>query len=133
MLLEKIALSFCNRVDYDISEHYWQDSMVRSNSVIHTKDLFVQIIHDLKTGYDIGCIAVKFHLTLVQIIKVIAQQNRVKKIAFSGGVFQNTLLLDLITQHLSADFELYFHQQLSPNDENISFGQWAYALATDQF
>lgn len=133
MLLEKIALSFCNRVDYDISEHYWQDSMVRSNSVIHTKDLFVQIIHDLKTGYDIGWIAVKFHLTLVQIIKVIAQQNRVKKIAFSGGVFQNTLLLDLITQHLSADFELYFHQQLSPNDENISFGQWAYALATDQF
>jgi hydrogenase maturation factor HypF (carbamoyltransferase family) len=24
---------------------------------------------------------------------------------------------------LGGDFELYFHQKMSPNDENISFGQ----------
>jgi hydrogenase maturation factor HypF (carbamoyltransferase family) len=29
----------------------------------------------------------------------------------------------LLKLKLSAKFDLYFHQRLSPNDENISFGQ----------
>ncbi len=44
-------------------------------------------------------------------------------LAFSGGVFQNTLLVDMIIELLSHKRRLYFHQQLSPNDECIGFGQ----------
>jgi hypothetical protein len=39
---------------------------------------------------------------------------------------KNALLVDLLVRHLSKDFHLYFHRQLSPNDENISFGQLNY-------
>ena len=52
--------------------------------------------------------------------------QNVNKIGFCGGVFQNTLLVDLLIHHLSGGYELYFHEALSPNDENISFGQLIY-------
>jgi hydrogenase maturation protein HypF len=35
-------------------------------------------------------------------------------------------LVDLLQHHLENKYELYFHQSLSPNDENISFGQLIY-------
>ena len=49
-----------------------------------------------------------------------------KKLLFSGGVFQNVFLIDLIEDILSDVYELVFHQLLSPNDECISFGQLAF-------
>ena len=59
----------------------------------------------------------------VQLQKKVAEKSGINKIAFSGGVFQNGILVDLIEHYLSPQYELYFHEQLSPNDENISFGQ----------
>jgi hydrogenase maturation protein HypF len=67
----------------------------------------------------------------VQLIKTIAEQHQLKSIAFSGGVFQNALLVGLIENHLSKEFKLFFHQQLSPNDECISFGQLAHWKVTN--
>ena len=49
----------------------------------------------------------------------------IDQLAFSGGVFQNALLVDLLIQQLAAKKHLYFHQQLSSNDECIGFGQLA--------
>ena len=54
--------------------------------------------------------------------------NQYTKICFSGGVFQNGLLVDLILIQMALDKDLYFHEKLSPNDENISFGQLMYYL-----
>ena len=54
----------------------------------------------------------------------------IRRLAFSGGVFQNALLTDMIRAQAGDDHELLFHDQLSPNDENIAFGQLAlYQLA----
>ncbi len=52
-----------------------------------------------------------------------ASQHNCYKICFSGGVFQNGLLIDLVIKILGEKYELYFNKDLSPNDENISFGQ----------
>lgn len=93
---------------------------------VDTKMLMEGIINDLQTGQEPGRIALKFHYTMVNIIQKAARWCSVKKIAFSGGVFQNTLLVDLIQHQLGQEFELFFHRQLSPNDENIAFGQWAH-------
>lgn len=131
MLLEDKARSYARQHGYNITGDYCNDVVLPNN--IHTQKLFQNILQDLNIGYDKSYIAFKFHWSLVKIIAAVADDCNVKKIAFSGGVFQNTLLLDLITEQLSPNYQLYFHQQLSPNDENISFGQWAYALATDQF
>ncbi|MCB0299344.1 MAG: hypothetical protein KDE52_04765, partial [Calditrichaeota bacterium] len=45
---------------------------------------------------------------------------------FSGGGFQNALLVDL-SKLILGDYQLFFHRHLSPNDENISFGQLVFA------
>ncbi|HRN48929.1 MAG TPA: hypothetical protein PKW69_12910, partial [Niabella sp.] len=61
-------------------------------------------------------------------IELVAHDFSSKKIAFSGGVFQNVFLVDLIEEMLGKKYDLIFHKQLSPNDESISFGQMAYEM-----
>jgi len=56
-----------------------------------------------------------------------AKKFEIKKLAFSGGVFQNALLVDLIIEYLSGDYQLLFHRDISPNDEGVPFGQLIYA------
>lgn len=92
----------------------------------YTVDLFSAILKDLRNGLSTTTIALKFHYSLVTLIRQVAKAKKAKKMAFSGGVFQNSLLVELILEELSGDFKLYFHKQLSPNDENISYGQLAW-------
>ncbi len=121
MFLEECAKQYFSKSGLDFSESYISEGS--SYYRIPTKTLIQNIVIDLKKGKNRGLIAAKFHVSLVKIIKKVAQNIGCKKVAFSGGVFQNSLLVDLIIHHLDTEFELFFHQQLSPNDENISFGQ----------
>ena len=70
----------------------------------------------------------KFMVTLAKIVYAIAEKYKVKDLAFSGGVFQNSFLVDLLIDLKGNDYNLYFNESFSPNDENISFGQIMYAL-----
>jgi len=87
------------------------------------RSLLEAVVKDLNNRLPVEYIAARFHYLLVLIIGEIAADKGFQKIAFSGGVFQNALLTDLIQAHLGKKFDLFFHQQLSPNDENISYGQ----------
>jgi hydrogenase maturation protein HypF len=69
-------------------------------------------------------IALQFHDALALVVKAASEFYGVQDLAFSGGVFQNTLLCDCLIDRLSDTCRLYFHQHLSPNDECISVGQW---------
>lgn len=120
MLLENLAQQYFQKQSLNFSSSYYQEAGFRGLS---TKFLMEKIIRNLNEGLPKGLIAARFHLSLVHLIKIIANDLNIKKIAFSGGVFQNSLLIDLIALHLADEFDLYFHQQLSPNDENVSFGQ----------
>ncbi len=82
---------------------------------------------ELRTGRAREQIAGDFIFTLACLILEKAQREGVAKIAFSGGVFQNALLVDLLQQEKQG-MELYFHREFSPNDENIPFGQLMYHL-----
>jgi len=73
-------------------------------------------------------IALNFHYTLIKCVEKVAANNKIHTLAFSGGVFQNALLVDLIIEFLSKNFDVHLHENLSPNDENISFGQLNYYL-----
>ncbi|WP_213189915.1 carbamoyltransferase HypF [Cloacibacterium caeni] len=95
---------------------------------IPTKKLFSKILEEKKSGKSAGEIGLNFHFTLIKAIEKIAQRFAVKEITFSGGVWQNALLVDLAIEFLGDKFELHFHEILSPNDENISFGQLNYYL-----
>lgn len=121
MQLEAMATRYFKAHGLHFSSSYFEE--VSPDNSISTKALMLGIIRDLQQDKTVDWIAAKFHYSLVQLIKYLANNLNIHKIAFSGGVFQNGLLVDLIQHHLSQTFDLYFHQQLSPNDENISFGQ----------
>ncbi|MEM6723568.1 MAG: carbamoyltransferase HypF [Bacteroidota bacterium] len=120
MLLEQIARQYMIQNDWPILTPY---KVTNAHGSPCPKRLFKAILKDVQIQKEIGLIAARFHMTLVAQIKVKAKREQVDQIAFSGGVFQNALLVDLLIEYLSADFKLYFHELLSPNDENIAFGQ----------
>ena len=96
---------------------------------IEPTPILAKIALDITAGILPGIIAKRFFQTLAEIPGLLAERERVRKIAFSGGVFQNSLLVNLIRKRWGNDFDLYFHVQTSPNDECISLGQLAwYAL-----
>lgn len=104
---------------------------IDGKSISH-EDLLAGIFSDLKKKRTTPFIAYKLHLTLVEIIRQVAIQTDVNDLAFSGGVFQNRLLVELIITKLSSEFKLHFHKSLSPNDENIGFGQLIYGFIQSQ-
>jgi hydrogenase maturation protein HypF len=119
--LEELAEKHFEENEYDFEEFY----LIEISQNVPTQQMIKGILNDFISQKSREYIAAKFHNTLVQIIKLMAEKQGVRKLAFSGGVFQNALLVDLIIHRLSKDFSLFFHKNLSPNDENISFGQMA--------
>lgn len=117
------------------AQHFFADhppdlaySYFRSQTELPTNTsqfLLQAVFNDLNSGINSTEIAARFHISLVDLIRSVGRQYEVEKLAFSGGVFQNELLTDLVITLLEEDFKLLFHNQLSPNDENISFGQIA--------
>lgn len=122
--LETMAQTYfdCNEGDLD-SGYISQISYLEEMS---TEPIIEGVVRDLNNGADKNSIAFKFHCSLVKIVEEIAAANNIEKIVFSGGVFQNGLLVDLMRIHLEDNFQLYFHQEVSPNDESIALGQLAY-------
>jgi hydrogenase maturation protein HypF len=84
------------------------------------------LLADKYRGVSKETMALRFFTSLAQLLVDIAYRFDIPKLAVSGGVFQNALLLDLIRQRLPKDLQLYTHQQLSPNDECIGLGQLAW-------
>ncbi len=84
------------------------------------------LVKEIKSGMPPEMLAYEFHVALVDWIDEVADREQVSSIAFSGGVFQNALLNELILEKLGKRHMLYFHRQLSCNDECIGFGQLAY-------
>ena len=97
---------------------------------VPANEIIEGVLKDLMHGVGIDQIAFQFHYSLMKIIENVAVSKSIEKIAFSGGVFQNALLIDLLQQNLGDKFELYFHREVSPNDENIALGQLAYYQTT---
>ncbi len=97
-----------------------------------SKYIFEQILLDLLNNVDNQEIAAKFHLTLVDYIWQIAEQYGYEHIAFSGGVFQNALLVDLLIEKNENRKQLYFQKELSPNDEGIVLGQLVSGIIRDK-
>lgn len=114
-------------VDYNL-EHCNLYSSVSDNGLIPTKELFHNLYLDFKTGNSKERVIANFFYTLASLVFQMAKKNHYKHIAFSGGVFQNTTLIDMIKEIGEKEYKLYLNINLAPNDENISFGQIMYHL-----
>jgi hydrogenase maturation protein HypF len=85
--------------------------------VIQWRPLVIGVLDDVERGMDKGMIAYKVYYSLVQLVNWLKRYYRLDDVAFSGGVFQSTLLTGMLSG--------YFHRELSPNDECIAAGQLA--------
>ncbi|MCX6217336.1 carbamoyltransferase HypF [Spirosoma sp.] len=129
LLLENCAARYVRTNGFTIAQSYLPETLLTTR--IPTQIIVEGVVNDLQAGLPVDQIAATFHYTLVQAVAAVAQQTGSRQLAFSGGVFQNGLLVDWLRHELEPAHQLYFHQQLSPNDECISFGQIAhYSLTT---
>ena len=121
MYLQALAEDYVKKNGFVMEDAYFQEGAHYYR--IPTATLMQGIILDIKKGKEKEYISAKFHYSLVCLIGIVSEYLQIEKICFSGGVFQNMLLTDWIQKKYSARYQLYFHKFLSPNDENISFGQ----------
>jgi len=120
MLLENCASTYSQRDFIDFLEDVEYDT-------IPSKQLVEAILKANTEGICKERLAYSFIYTLAKCIIKIARLNQVKTIACSGGVFQNSLLVSILSQlAIKEELNLKFNRKLSPNDENISFGQIMY-------
>jgi len=76
-----------------------------------------------------GDLAAKLHATLAQIIVEIARRHTDMPVVLTGGVFQNRLLVERVTNMLTDEGLRYYLQHDTPvNDGGIALGQLYYAL-----
>lgn len=92
------------------------------------------IIEDLKKGAAVSRISSKFHNTLAQAVVRVALRVEEKfgldTVVVAGGVFLNRVLLSRTCSLLEkSGFRVLRPVKYSPNDESLSIGQVAYALA----
>ncbi len=110
------------------------------DSALHQLDFGPMIRHiaeDLRAGRDRRLIAGAFHRTLAEAVArscvMIREREKLEKVTLSGGVFQNSLLLELTLDALAREgFQAYFQTQVPPNDGGMCLGQAAVALAQCQ-
>jgi len=79
-------------------------------------------------GTQTSVISSRFHNTIAAIVIDLAlslrKQYGINTIALSGGVWQNTVLLNkTIHQLKAANFNPLIHHKIPPNDGGISLGQ----------
>ena len=101
--------------------------------ILNTRMLVQQIVEEKMQGADSGRLAYLFHQVLAEQITAACIEARSnsgrKKVALSGGVFQNRLLLRLMEEQLEQEgFEVLRHHMIPPNDGGIAIGQAAYGM-----
>jgi hydrogenase maturation protein HypF len=93
-----------------------------------------QILKDLENRIPSSIISGKFHNMLARVIVHVAQETKkefgIDTVVLSGGVFLNKLLLARTSHDLKQKgFKVLRPLNYSPNDESLSVGQIAHALA----
>lgn len=114
------------------SWHLWKE---QGMLVIDTWEIVDAVLEDLRAGVTQPIIAARFHQTMATVIagvcEMIRQEGGVQKVALSGGVFQNRLLLERSLHALRArEFEVLWHQKVPTNDGGICLGQAVIAART---
>ncbi|MFQ5996114.1 MAG: carbamoyltransferase HypF [Dehalococcoidales bacterium] len=106
-------------------------------SIVQFGETFSAIISDVKRGVSKAEISLRFHNTVAEMVACLcrcqAKKTGISKVALSGGVFQNRVLLRLTLAALDrVGLVPVIHSQVPPNDGGVSLGQAVIAnLAAD--
>ena len=120
MLLENCALTYSKSYYIDFLHNIQFDT-------IPSKLIIERLIKAFREGFCKERLAYSFIYTMAKSIITLSRKHNTNTIACSGGVFQNSLLVSILSR-LSKNhkIKLKLNCKLSANDENISFGQLMY-------
>lgn len=98
------------------------------------RNLWLALGSDLGAGKATGMIAARFHRGLVAALVVmasqVAEEAGTRRIALTGGVMQNRLLLNALLAGLrDAGFDVLVQAKVPSNDGGLALGQGAVAVA----
>ncbi len=121
----ELAINLENIADKNITSSY---EFTYDNGEIDFREVIKSILIDIKQGEAIGAISAKFHNGMVNIIVHVCEQLRrehgISTVALSGGVFQNIMLLNGVTEKLEQQgFTVLVHKNIPSNDACIALGQ----------
>jgi hydrogenase maturation protein HypF len=111
-----------------VRSHYPYKIIETDPFVIEVRDTLAAILVDKRKGVSNSTISAKFHNTIVEFSLAVATMLKRKygtqHVCFSGGVFQNRYLLNLMIERFEkARFYVHVHRKLPNNDGCISYGQ----------
>ena len=103
--------------------------------IVETPDIVRGVVEDLLVGTRAEQIGSRFHASLADVIVRaccrVRERSGLERVALSGGVFQNVLLVRLAGDGLRrCGFRVYTHRQVPPNDGGLALGQAAIAART---
>jgi hydrogenase maturation protein HypF len=90
--------------------------------------LFIALLDDMRAGTSVPDMARSFHSALamasLDVCRRIRDAEGLERVVLSGGVFQNRLLTEELWGLLAdADFQVYTHRLVPPNDGGLALGQ----------
>lgn len=130
IILENLAATAINEYGkYEYNIEYKDEKYI-----LNTDKIIKEIIEDIDRKINYSIISKKFHNTIIdfstKMCNIIAKKYNIHKVALSGGVFQNEILLKGMYENLkSHGFEVYTHRLIPCNDSGISLGQLVVANA----
>jgi hydrogenase maturation protein HypF len=101
---------------------------------IDPRPMWQTLLHDLQQQISRPVIAAKFHKSLanaiVEMVKHLRRENVINQVVLTGGVFQNSILLQQVTKRLEAlEIKVLTHSLVPSNDGGLSLGQAVIAAA----
>jgi hydrogenase maturation protein HypF len=105
---------------------------VRLNgNAVDWSQMVLELLNLKEKGERVELIAHRFHnwvvLSSVEVVKRLREARGIEKVALSGGVFQNALLTEKLSEKLKEEgFTVLTHQIVPPNDGGLSLGQAVY-------
>jgi len=90
--------------------------------------LFLALVDDVRTRVPVATISARFHNAVakmvLKVIREISDDYGLQYVALSGGVWQNTFLLQKTLTILQDDgFRVYIHTKVPANDGGLALGQ----------
>lgn len=95
---------------------------------ISFEPMIKEIVSDIVNNKSAGYISACFHNTIAKVItdtvKDISSERSIKKVALSGGIFQNKYLTEKVENDLSKHgLQIYSNSKIPTNDAGIALGQ----------
>ncbi|MCP3926514.1 MAG: carbamoyltransferase HypF [Desulfobacterales bacterium] len=102
---------------------------------ISHKEIIESVVKDLLEKTDVSVISSKFHNTIINLFTEICceirSDTKLNSVALSGGVFQNSILLEGFLSKLDENgFKVYCQNIVPANDGGLSLGQAMIAAAS---